>query len=46
MEQLRNNLVPFMAAEQGGGIGIDLSDSILTAIGDVHNAMRNPALID
>ena len=43
MSQLRSNLVAFGTTESAG---IDLTDDVLQAIDEVHNDLRNPALID
>ena len=43
MSQLRSNLAAFGSNQSAG---IDLTDDVLRAIDEVHNDMRNPALID
>ena len=42
MAQLRHNMATFTL----NGKGIDLSEEVLQAVAQVHNEMRNPALID
>jgi len=44
MDQLKTNLATFTLPDGSGGIG--LSDEVLKAISEVHNTMRNPALVD